>query len=242
MESWGWRVPFFAGSLIALLAPAIPTQVRETPLFDELLSEGKTVRSPLREGLRRPMESRASHVRYGCLPRSLLLPRRSLRADVPCIVCKGRPRRSNARGNGGERFQHRLHRDPRMGLGQSRTQTGANAGYIGFLLFSYPFYVLLSSGHIVSMLVAAVGFVVLAACFMGSAMTAARSISRPRCDLAGCAFGYNVGSGLFGGFTRLVAGWLIHAGALTAPSYYIMAASAIFLGLCFRLRATRGLI
>ena len=53
MESWGWRVPFFAGSLIALVALAIRTQVRETPLFDELLSEGKTVRSPLREGLRR---------------------------------------------------------------------------------------------------------------------------------------------------------------------------------------------
>ena len=47
------------------------------------------------------------------------------------------------------------------------------AGCIGFLLLSYPFYVVLSSRHMVSMLVAAVGFVVLAACFMGPAMTAA---------------------------------------------------------------------
>ena len=47
------------------------------------------------------------------------------------------------------------------------------AGCIGFLLLSYPFYVLLSNRHMVSMLVAAVGFVVLAACFMGPAMTAA---------------------------------------------------------------------
>jgi len=36
MESWGWRVPFFAGSLIALVALAIRTHVLETPLFEEL--------------------------------------------------------------------------------------------------------------------------------------------------------------------------------------------------------------
>jgi MFS family permease len=53
MESWGWRVPFFAGSLIALVALAIRTQVRETPLFEELQSQGKASRSPLSEALRR---------------------------------------------------------------------------------------------------------------------------------------------------------------------------------------------
>ena len=31
MESWGWRVPFFAGSLIALVALGIRTKVPETP-------------------------------------------------------------------------------------------------------------------------------------------------------------------------------------------------------------------
>ena len=93
----------------------------------------------------------------------------------------------------------------------------------------------------VSMLVAAVGFVVLAACFMGPAMTAALEHFSTTVRFSGFAFGYNVGSGLFGGTTPLVAGWLIHAtGSLISPSYYIMAASAIFLGLCFRLRETRG--
>ena len=58
---------------------------------------------------------------------------------------------------------------------------------------------------------------------------------------SGFAFGYNVGSGTFGGTTPLMACWLIHAtGALIAPGYYIMAASAIALGLCLRLRETRG--
>jgi MFS family permease len=53
MESWGWRVPFFAGSLIGLVAVLIRARVPETTLFEELQSKGKTVGAPLRESLRR---------------------------------------------------------------------------------------------------------------------------------------------------------------------------------------------
>jgi hypothetical protein len=53
MENWGWRVPFFAGSLIGLVALGIRARVPETPLFERLQSEGETVRTPLRESLRR---------------------------------------------------------------------------------------------------------------------------------------------------------------------------------------------
>jgi hypothetical protein len=128
MESWGWRVPFFAGSLIALVALTIRTQVRETPLFDELLSEGKTVRSPLKDGLR--CQWRAVLLTFaGCLPRSFLLPRGSLRAGIPCIVCQRRPRRGNARWNSGKRFQRRVHRDPRW-LADSRYRRADRAGLL----------------------------------------------------------------------------------------------------------------
>jgi MHS family proline/betaine transporter-like MFS transporter len=58
----------------------------------------------------------------------------------------------------------------------------------------------------VSMLVAAVGFVAVAACFMGPAMTAALEHFPTTVRFSGFAFGYNVGSGIFGGTTPLVAG------------------------------------
>ncbi len=57
MVTWGWRVPFFAGSLIAFVALAIRTQVRETPLFEELRRQGKTSHAPLREALWRQPEA-----------------------------------------------------------------------------------------------------------------------------------------------------------------------------------------
>jgi MHS family proline/betaine transporter-like MFS transporter len=52
MESWDWRIPFFTG-FIALIALAIRTKVSETPLFEELRRKGETLRSPLRESVRR---------------------------------------------------------------------------------------------------------------------------------------------------------------------------------------------
>ncbi len=98
------------------------------------------------------------------------------------------------------------------------------------LLLSYPLYYLLASGDFVSMLVAALGFVMLAACFMGPAMTAAMEHFSTEVRFSGFALGYNAGAGLLGGVTPFVAGWLIHStGSLTAPSYYLMAASAVLL-------------
>ena len=241
MESWGWRVPFFAGSLIALVALAIRTQVRETPLFDELLSEGKTVRSPLKEGLRRQWRAvllTFALAAFHALSYYLVV------AFVPVYLVSfvNVDHAAAMRvGTVASAFNVAFIAIPAWVSDKVGRKPVLIAGCIGFLLLSYPFYVLLSSRSMVSMLVAAVGFVVLAACFMGPAMTAALEHFSTTVRFSGFAFGYNVGSGLFGGTTPLVAGWLIHAtGSLISPSYYIMAASAIFLGLCFRLRETRG--
>ena len=59
------------------------------------------------------------------------------------------------------------------------------------------------------MLLAALAFVALAACFMGPAMTAAMERFTTDVRFSGFAFGYNIGAGVFGGTTPLVATWLI---------------------------------
>ena len=64
MQTWGWRIPFFAGSLIAFVALAIRTQVRETPLFEELRRQGKISRAPMREALKRQPEPYSSRSRW----------------------------------------------------------------------------------------------------------------------------------------------------------------------------------
>lgn len=113
------------------------------------------------------------------------------------------------------------------------------AGCLGFLCLSYPMYILLSSGESLSMLVAALGFVMLAGCFMAPAMTAAMEHFSTAVRFSGFAFGYNLGAGLFGGITPLLASWLIHTtGSLIAPSYYLIAASGVLLVICLRMQET----
>jgi MFS transporter, MHS family, proline/betaine transporter len=70
-------------------------------------------------------------------------------------------------------------------------------------------------------------------------MTAAMENFSTEVRFSGFALGYNVGAGLLGGVTPLVAAWLIHStGRLTAPSIYLIAASAALLVVCWRLKET----
>jgi MFS family permease len=50
-ESWGWRVPFLLSILLVGMSMYIRVRLRESPLFTQLKSEGKTSTTPLRDSL-----------------------------------------------------------------------------------------------------------------------------------------------------------------------------------------------
>lgn len=135
MESWGWRVPFFAGSLIGLVALGIRARVPETPLFEKLQSRGKTVRTPLRESLR-GQPRHPSHIRASWLQRALLLPCCRLRANLPRLICQNRTCDCYAYRDGRQHLQCRVYRYSRLVLGHRRTQAVA---YYRKLRISHPY-------------------------------------------------------------------------------------------------------
>ena len=239
MVTWGWRVPFFAGSLIAFVALAIRTQVRETPLFEELRRQGKTSHAPLREALWRQPEAvfiAFAMAGFNALSYYLVV------AFVPTYLesfVKVDHASAMLVATLASVFNVGFIAIPARISDAVGRKPVLIAGCIGFLLLSYPLYYLLASGDFVSMLVAALGFVMLTACFMGPAMTAAMEHLSTEVRFSGFALGYNAGAGLLGGVTPLAAGWLIHStGSLTAPSYYLMALSAVLLVVCCRLKET----
>ena len=239
MESWGWRVPFLAGSLIALVALAIRTQVRETPLFEELQSQGKTLRSPLRDALRRqPGAVRVAFAMAAFNALSYYLVVAFVPAYLESFV-KVDHATAMLVATVASAFNVAFIVIPAWISDAVGRKPVLIAGCTGFLFLSYPLYALLASGHFASMLVAALGFVMLTACFMGPAMAAAMEHFSTEVRFSGFALGYNAGAGLLGGVTPVVTGWLIHTtGILTAPSYYLMAASAILLLVSCRLKET----
>jgi MFS transporter, MHS family, proline/betaine transporter len=239
MESWGWRVPFFTGSLIALIALAIRTKVSETPLFEEVHSKGETLRSPLRESVRR--QSRAILITFAMAAFNALSYYLVV-AFVPTYLesfVKVDHVTAMLVATVASAFNIVFIAIPGWISDFFGRKPVLIAGCLGFLFLGYPLYVLLASGVLVAMLIAALAFVILCSCFMGPAMTAAMENFSTEVRFSGFALGYNVGAGLLGGVTPFVAGWLIHSTSLlTAPSFYLMTASAILLVVCIGLKET----
>jgi MFS family permease len=50
-EGWGWRVPFLLSVLLVAMSLYIRLRLKESPLFTQLKSEGKTSTAPLRDSL-----------------------------------------------------------------------------------------------------------------------------------------------------------------------------------------------
>ncbi len=239
MESWGWRVPFFAGSLIGLVALIIRARVSETPLFEELRRKGETLRSPLRESLRRqPGAILLTFALAGFNALSYYL----VVAFVPTYLVsfvKVDHAAAMHVATVASVFNVVLIAIPAWLSDHLGRKPLLIMGCLGFLILTYPLYILLSSGSMNAMLASALGFVALATFFMGPAITAAMEHFPTEVRFSGFAFGYNAGAGIFGGTTPLVASWLIHAsGSLKAPSFYLIAASAVLLIICLRLRET----
>lgn len=239
MESWGWRVPFFAGSLIALLALVIRAWVPESPLFQELQRQQKLLRAPLRRSLRsQPRAVLLTFALAGFAALSYYL----VVAFVPTYLtsfAKVDHATAMQVATLASAFNVVFIAIPAWASDQFGRKPVLVTGCLGFLILSYPLYILLSSGRMAAMVTAALGFVALATCFMGPGMTSAMEHFPTDVRFSGFAFGYNVGAGLLGGTTPLAAGWLIHAtGSLKSPSVFLMAASAILLVICLKQRET----
>ncbi|RYE06185.1 MAG: MFS transporter [Rickettsiaceae bacterium] len=51
-SDWGWRLPFLIGIFIFFAGVYIKKSTEETPLFEDLISQGHTIKSPLKEVFR----------------------------------------------------------------------------------------------------------------------------------------------------------------------------------------------
>ncbi len=239
MQDWGWRIPFYAGALVCFAALAIRLWVRETPPFRRLQERGEVVKRPLIEAVRRQPRGIAltfAMSGFNALTYYLVI------AFVATF----------------------LQSDVGMDHATALTITTAAAlfnvvfipipGWISdrigrrpvlifaclfFAIFGYPLFTMLASGAFVPTLIAALIFVIPAGCFMGPSNAATAEHLPTRLRYSAFALGYNIGTGLFGGFTPLIAIWLIHAtGSNVAPSVYLIAAALVMLVVTWRLRET----
>lgn len=97
---------------------------------------------------------------------------------------------------------------------------------IGYLVLSYPLFLLMSQGVYLAAQVGQLVSAVLSALYGGAALAAFVELFSTRTRYSGLAFSYNVAVAICGGTTSLVATWLLTAtGSILAPSLYLMAAA-----------------
>jgi MHS family proline/betaine transporter-like MFS transporter len=113
------------------------------------------------------------------------------------------------------------------------------AGAVGFAVFSYPLFVLLTSGSLVGAICAHAGLAALEAVFVSASLAAGAELFATRVRSTGYSIGYNVSVALFGGTAPYVATWLTdRTGSNVAPAYYLIVAAVVTLLTVLTMRET----
>jgi MHS family proline/betaine transporter-like MFS transporter len=115
------------------------------------------------------------------------------------------------------------------------------AGLGGFVLLSYPLFVVTDHGLLLPALGAQLIFAVLMAATFGPAPATMVEMFPTKTRFSGVAIGYNVSLALFGGTSPLVSTWLIsRTGDVAAPAYYLITMGAISLAAVLLLPSSGG--
>ena len=239
MYAWGWRVPFYVGSLVGLIALAIRLKVQESTLFEQLKDRAALSPAPVMEAIKeqpRGVGVAFAMSSFNALSYYLVV------AFVPTYL------------------QSFVGMDHVMALtittmaalfnilvipfpGAISDSIGRRpvliAAALAFIALGFPLFSMLSSDVFRTTLWAALLLVIPAACFMAPANTTAVEHLPTRVRFSGFALGYNAGAAIFGGTTPLIAASLIHlTGWLIAPAAYLVLAAVVILIVCWRLKET----
>jgi MHS family proline/betaine transporter-like MFS transporter len=239
MQAWGWRIPFFVGSGVGLIALAFRLWVPETPMFEEVKEEGLRARKPVKEAVKEDTSGAAvAFAMSSFIALSYFLVIAFLPTYLQSFV-------------GMDHVSALMITTiatvlsivviPISGLVSDHVgrKPVLIATSLAFIVLSVPLFWLLASDQFWLALAGALVLVVPAACFMAPANTTAVEHLPTRVRYSGYALGYNVGAAIFGGTTPLIAAWLIHStGWLTAPAGYLVLAAIVILIVCWRLKET----
>ena len=222
LQQWGWRVPFVAGSLIALIGWYLRRRIPESPAFERLRRAGAVSSSPLRDVLvshRVPMAQVIGlvllhgvgfYVLYVYLPTYLTTVTTLSLGTVLTIntVCMALlalliPLMG--------RLSDRVGQRPLLLIGAA-----------GLALTTGPLFTWFTGDHLALIVAAQVLMTVLLACYMGPFFATVAILFPIPQRYTGLSVAYNVASALFGGTAPLMATVAMEwSGNPLAPGLYV---------------------
>jgi MHS family proline/betaine transporter-like MFS transporter len=230
LESWGWRIPFLFGMLIGPIGMYIRRHIDESPEFEKAESAAKTSASPVREMLLEQKERLL--VTIGALVLTTTANYMILYMPTYATRQLGLAPSYGFIGTFVTGFII-MTLTPFVGhwsdkVGRIRIMLGAG---VLFFFTIYPAFLYMNAHPSLPTLLAAMIWVgVLKAVYFAPIPALLAGLFPIRTRSTGMAFGYNLGTTIFGGFTPLIVTALIaFTGNKLAPGFYLMIAAVISL-------------
>ncbi|GAB3394890.1 MFS transporter [Amycolatopsis echigonensis] len=228
VASWGWRLPFFAGILIAVPALVLRAKAGETPAFEALKADKETATAPLKEIFviaRIPMLKAAGFAMVFTVAFYVLLTFLS----TWLVTSAGF---SSA-------FALVVVTVENAVLAILIPLTGAWSDKVGrkpllltacalFAVLSYPMFLVMEHASAAGVLAIAVLFAVILALFSGPAPTTLAELFPTRVRYTALSIPYQTVIAICGGFAPFIATLLIEwTHQASAPSWYLVLAAVI---------------
>ena len=241
--SWSWRVPFLLGIITGIVGYFVRKRTPETILFQNAVQQGKLLKFPLYQGI---TEHKITLLR--------IIGIYALSAMITYLIFVFMP----------------TYAANIIGLPLSSVSIISTiglacvtilvpvGGYIsdligrkksllwpacGFLLMSYPLFVLITQGTLQSFIIAEGVFILLAGWFQGSISTAVIEQLPTSVRFSVSAVGYNIAYSIFGGTAPIVASYLVKLTNNNAAPGLYLSCGALFavLVIVSKMRETRHL-
>ncbi len=227
--TWGWRIPFLSGILIGLVGLWLRLGIEESPSFLQIRKSGNLARNPVVESVRNDIApiavtlGLASLLAIGYylpffwlptwLSKFVQPPLTKYLADIANTIA----------------LAVLLVLTPLTALAADRIgrRPLILATALGYLIFSYPLFRLMSDGTFASAVLGGVVFAICNSFFSGCMAATLVELFPTRTRYTGMAIGYNVGLAVMGGTAPMIGTWLIErTGNVLSPAYYLMLAAA----------------
>jgi MFS transporter, MHS family, proline/betaine transporter len=230
LYDWGWRIPFLAGSIIAVVGWYLRRHLPESPAFERLKQSGVVSSTPIRDFARQNrapllqviglvlLHGVGFYTFYVYLPTyvtkmSALPMNTALTINTVCMAVMAVL-------------------IPIMGKLADRVgpRWVLTAGAVGLALGTIPFFSWFSSGQVMLIVMAQLSATLFVAAYMGPFFAIVAILFPVAHRYTGLSISYNMASALFGGTAPLMATMLLErSGSPLAPAWYVSICAIISL-------------
>jgi MHS family proline/betaine transporter-like MFS transporter len=227
LSAWGWRIPFLLGILVAGVGFYLRWQIEETPKFQTIAKE-EVASTPLLDSIKnhpKQILKAFGFAMHWAASYYLLL------TYMPTYVSKViKLPLSLALLSNVIVLLFFIAIVPLMGYLSDRIgrKPLLLASTIGFAVFSYPIFAMMSGGGFAIIVLSQMILAVFVACFSGPGPAAISELFPTKVRASALSIGYNLSTAIFGGTAPFVATYLIKVtGNNFSPTFYVICLSLV---------------